>query len=670
MRMSKSHRLDRLARRCTFGLGLLLLMLGVAGPAAAVRLAGVEVPVPEPVNLNRFVTDKDAAIRLGKALFWDMQLGSDGVTACASCHFHAGTDSRNRNTLHRGVDNKFDDGNGRPNADLTTADFPFVQFASEVDRTSARTVRDDRVGAQGVNKTQFLGITPGEDVDAGRVLRDDTFHRQGRNTRQSTGRNAPSVINAVFNFSNFWDGRAHHFFNGVDPFGPLNTQARVYINTGNGLATQTLTGDLTTNPFALNNASLASQAVGPPLSAVEMSWAGRTWPDLGRKMLSLRPLAKQEVHSTDSRLAQLRHASGKGLDATYAGMIQAAFQPTFWNSSTQVDGYSQMEQNFSLFFGLAVQLYEATLVANQSPFDRFQEGDATAMSASAQRGFGMFQSGAAACFNCHVGPELTGASVSGATAPGEAGLIELMAMGNGALANYDIGFYNISVTRTTDDPGRGGNAPFTMANGQPMPLSFVGQHFAGAANLGFTPLAQPGCINNFLAEPPTICPPTNDVITRQAVNGAFKVPGLRNVELTGPYMHDGSMLTLMQVVDFYTRGGNFHDENIAELDPFIDTIGQLQGDEEKQRELVDFLLSLTDERVRWEQAPFDHPQLLVPNGHEEKITGNPKRTRVLMDRMLEIPAVGAAGRQAQGLPPIRPVMAPEGMDSTQFHYQP
>jgi len=130
------------------------------------------------------------------------------------------------------------------------------------------------------------------------------------------------------------------------------------------------------------------------------------------------------------------------------------------------------------------------------------------------------------------------------------------------------------------------------------------------------------------------------------------------------------MVTLMQVVDFYTRGGNFHAENLADLDPFIDTIGQLQGDEERQEELVDFLLALTDERVRWERAPFDHPQLFIPDGHEERVAGNPKRSRVLLDRMVEIPAVGANGRQAQGLSPLRPFLAPAGMSSSDFHYQP
>lgn len=643
------------------------LVTDVAAQALPVALS--QVPVPKPANLFRFVQNEDAAIRLGKALFWDMQVGSDGMTACATCHFHAGTDSRTRNTLHPGSNGRFD-GGSRPNADLTVADFPFVRFAEADDRTSARTVRDDRVGAQGVNLTRFLGINVGRDEDPGRIVRDDTFHRHGRNVRQSTGRNAPTTINAVFNFTNFWDGRANHFFNGVNPFGVMDTAARVYINTGSGLTELDLTGDLSTNPYALDNASLASQAVGPVLSDVEMSWIGRSWPEVGRKMLGLRPLANQVVHPNDSRLSALRDSSGKGLNTTYAAMIQAAFQPEFWNSPTTINGYGQMENNFSLFFGLALMKYQSTLVADQTPFDRFLSGDVTAMSESAQRGFNVFQSGGAACLNCHIGPELTGASVSFARQPGEAGLIELMAMGNNQLANYDIGFYNIGVTPTNDDLGRGGNGPFTMTNGQPMPLSFTGQHFAGAANLGFTPIAQPGCINDFLAEPPTICPPANDAVTRQAVNGAFKTPGLRNVELTGPYMHDGGMITLMQVVDFYTRGGNFHDVNIDNLDPFIDTIGQLQGNEAAQRDLVDFLLALTDERVRQESAPFDHPQLFVPDGHEGRIDANPKRTRVLVDRIIEIPAVGSAGRQAQGLPPVRPVMAPAGMTSAQFHYQP
>ena len=60
------------------------------------------IAVPEPSNLAQFVSNKAAAVRLGKALFWDTQLGSDGKTACASCHFHAGADNRTRNTYCSG----------------------------------------------------------------------------------------------------------------------------------------------------------------------------------------------------------------------------------------------------------------------------------------------------------------------------------------------------------------------------------------------------------------------------------------------------------------------------------------------------------------------------------------------------------------------------------------
>lgn len=50
--------------------------------------------------------------------------------------------------------------------------------------------------------------------------------------------------------------------------------------------------------------------------------------------------------------------------------------------------------------------------------------------------------------------------------------------------------------------------------------------------------------------------------------GAFKTPTLRDVALRGPYMHDGSLLTLEDVIDFYDRGGNqnpYLDENIVPL---------------------------------------------------------------------------------------------------------
>jgi cytochrome c peroxidase len=70
--------------------------------------------------------------------------------------------------------------------------------------------------------------------------------------------------------------------------------------------------------------------------------------------------------------------------------------------------------------------------------------------------------------------------------------------------------------------------------------------------------------------------------------GRFKVPTLRNVAVTAPYLHDGSLATLEEVVDQYVRGGR-GDES---TDP---TIHPLPLDEGEQRDLVAFLRALTDE---------------------------------------------------------------------------
>src|ERR1700759_4423285 len=66
------------------------------------------VPVPDVPGLSDFVANKAEAIALGKTLFWDMQAGSDGVQACASCHFNAGADSRVMNQVNPGPDGVFD----------------------------------------------------------------------------------------------------------------------------------------------------------------------------------------------------------------------------------------------------------------------------------------------------------------------------------------------------------------------------------------------------------------------------------------------------------------------------------------------------------------------------------------------------------------------------------
>src|SRR5690606_7662114 len=111
-------------------------------------------------------------------------------------------------------------------------------------------------------------------------------------------RNTPSTINAVFNMRQFWDGRANNLFNGVGVFGLRDIEGDPNLR----LIVANEAGAVDLGYLELENASLASQAVGPPLSAIEMSCKGRTFADLGRKLLRVRPLAGQRVAASDSVL--------------------------------------------------------------------------------------------------------------------------------------------------------------------------------------------------------------------------------------------------------------------------------------------------------------------------------------------------------------------------------
>ena len=284
------------------------------------------VPVPQPVGIENFVKDQAAAVALGKALFWDMQVGGDGMVACASCHFQAGADRRERNQLNPGANRAFDQAG--PNHTLSVADFPFHKLANPDDRGSALLrSRDDVSGSQGVHAADFLDVVPGGSRDqmANSAIDGLGYAIGGVNVRRVTGRNTPSVINAAYNIRNFWDGRANRRFNGRNPFGDADPHARLLVV--NDL------DELSAVRVSIDRASLASQAVGPPLSDTEMSGTGRTWMKLGKKMLSLPPLGLQEVKVDDSSLGRWAVSGGKGLTTTYPDMIRAAFLDTWWNSN-------------------------------------------------------------------------------------------------------------------------------------------------------------------------------------------------------------------------------------------------------------------------------------------------------------------------------------------------
>ena len=116
------------------------------------------VAVPGPSNLPEFVRDSQMARALGKALFWDMQVGSDGVQACASCHFRAGADPRSKNQLSPGLlhaggaDLTYTTGGG-PNAQLQTSDFPLSRLTNPTVRGALDPLSDsdDAVSSQGVH---------------------------------------------------------------------------------------------------------------------------------------------------------------------------------------------------------------------------------------------------------------------------------------------------------------------------------------------------------------------------------------------------------------------------------------------------------------------------------------------------------------------------------------
>lgn len=649
---------------------LTALTIALAG-MANVGQADSLPPAPEPENLSDFVKDRAAAIRLGKALFWDMQVGSDGVQACASCHFNAGADSRSRNQLSPGVLRVHADGSRNPdtsftkgaNYQLQPSDFPFHKIADVTNRNSAVLYdTNDVVSSQGVFNTQFIDVKPGFPIDKVEITPDPDGFRVGNvNVRRVEPRNTPTVINAVYNHRQFWDGRAQNDFNGVNPFGARDPNAYLY---------KAVDGALQKTKVSLENSSLASQAVGPPGNEFEMSARGRPFAKIGRKLISARPLAYQKVSEDDSVLGDVSRHPHPGLEGTYKQMITDAFQPKWWNSHKRIqvaaDGsttvvdkntspdisYSQMEFNFSLFFGLAVQMYEATLISDETPFDRYRDGDTNALTAQQRFGAELFFTNQARCGNCHGGIELTNAST---------GFFDSL---NGNFAfdrnpnTLEIGFFNIGVRPVLEDLGIGGNDPFGV------PLSEVRRQNLVASN------------------------------RMLGVDGAFKVPHLRNITLTAPYFHNGGVSTLEDVIDLYMRGGDFQPitgQNVARdgtvtirglstlIDPNFDNTsttpivnpdGTFQRDsngnvilvpvsrvtEDQKQALLAFLKGgLLDKRVLYRKAPFDHPQLFVPNGQvgDENNVADPFNIGQGFDKFIEIPAVGKNGGD-----PISAFLAP------------
>lgn len=686
-------------------------------------------------DLTNYVADLTSAIQLGKALFWDMQAGSDDRTSCATCHHSAGVDVRSRNQINPGPDKLWSPLAGTE-ATLSATNFPFTDL-----NASPRRNTDNIGGSQGVRKNTYSSLDRTKGAEVLKSVKDTVFNLKGVNTRQVTARNASTTINSVFNHRLFHDGRSQPDFNGVNHLGYRDKAVKVWaVSTG-------------AVPYSVDikipNAALASQAVAPIVNDVEMSATGRTLPDVGAKLLLRKPLGIQAVSTNDSVLGPIADSTaGVGLKLSYANLIQKSFQPMWWNSTKTVTlnkkSYSVMEANFSLYWGIAIMLYEATLVSDDSPMDQYLASrtftrlpDGTLEStgnealldpvitrlakdgialdrATILKGLRLFELPVspapsypvpmdpktllpiygAGCIACHLGAETTSASIRNLTGPGiEPGDTAFKSAGfdlrmermfsylgfdprgpltpvpigtdmitldsstytikvgsvagnpvNPAIAlpivTYDSGWYNLGVRPTAEDIGLGGLDPtglplsWTEFLQKTLPDSRVIKVPGGGITSQCTP---PGSLPGTPFYPEVLNPYTGfpvlsgPLLPTEAtgVAGSFKAPGLRNVELTGPYFHNGGKATLAQVIEFYDKGGDF---STATKSPLVVPL-MLSTDQAKS--LLAFLVSLTDERVLFQKAPFDHPQLFIPNGASPTNAAN--------DQLIEVPAVGSQG---------------------------
>ena len=696
------------------------------------------------LNGTTSLIKNDAAlVKLGKALFWDTAIGSDGMS-CASCHFKAGSDSRAINQVNPGFTHEgsqaydmFRSGHNGMHSQLSLQDFPMWDFtgidpAGGIIPRQLATVIDDVVSSAGTLNGDFTSnlspVGTKWDTCTARVpaLDDPSFNTF--DLRRVEPRNTPTMVNATFNVRNFWDGRANRVFNGKNPFGLRDLGAKIWMNTG--VPTEV--------KLEVNNASLASQAVGPVLSDLEMSCHGRSFDNVGNKIVGRPVLANQTIAANDSVL------TGISVGTTYRTLINAAFKPTL-TTGINTNSIPLDEANFALFFGMAVQAYEDTLRSGQSKFDliprilqpftpvgaaapialikqpiRRFNGTFAGLSRSESRGLDIFmgqisklnpQAGIdpatlepipqknGRCILCHNGPEFTSAAFT-ALAPAPRGVILLPgavvarefltepmpfmpAAANAPIppdagvpvfdpalsfGTYDLGFYDIGVTPCqasgvigdftcvnggTFDHGQGGTDPF----GNPLAFSKQWENEFLSLSVGekcvFEPLIGGLPVNGVTCKPP-VTPDVfsvnvnfvdvagiplimNPQLAPARTDGAFKTPSLRNVELTAPYFHNGSAKTIQEALQVYNNGGLFNKN--PNHHPEIIPLGFNGVD---ITDVTNFLLTLTDPRVKFERAPFDHPALSVANGHKVPFV-DANGDGAADDITLSFPAVGRNG---------------------------
>jgi cytochrome c peroxidase len=188
--------------------------------------------------------------------------------------------------------------------------------------------------------------------------------------------------------------------------------------------------------------------------------------------------------------------------------------------------------------GKAIEAYERLLVSRDAPFDGYVAGDPGALSESAKRGLKLFI-GKAGCASCHQDETFT-----------------------------DQSFHNTGLAQALPDQGRFGDV-LRLSN-----------PFNGAGIFSDDPA---GGVEKLAG-----------IEQREEMKGQFRTKSLRHLTETGPYFHDGSAGSLVDVVQFYNRGGDAEGGFPGKKD---ERMVPLHLSEDESADLVEFLRSLTGEPV-------------------------------------------------------------------------
>lgn len=192
--------------------------------------------------------------------------------------------------------------------------------------------------------------------------------------------------------------------------------------------------------------------------------------------------------------------------------------------------------------GKAIEAYERRLISRDAPLDLYLAGDYEAMSPAAKRGARLFI-GKAACIDCHSGPTFSDDEFHVTGVP-----------------------QTIAPTAARSDSGRFDDLGRTLSN-----------TFNGAGR--------------FSDDPAYGAAKLEGLEVTDELKGRFYTKGLRHIAKTAPYMHNGSLATLADVVRFYNQGGGTGDYAGTKHPAMV----PLLLTPEEERDLIVFMEALTGE---------------------------------------------------------------------------